>query len=317
MSVKARALRPGDRIAVVAPASPFPREDFDEGIAELSRLGFTPVYDETVFARDGYVAGTPETRASAIMRAWQDPDIAALIGVRGGYGSAQVLPHLNRDVARRARKAVIGYSDLTALLTFLTIGCDQVAFHGPMLAGRLGRGSSGRGGDGAVGGYDRRSLLDALCRTEPLGELAPPGLDAVRDGDARGVLLGGNLAQLVSSLGTPFAFSPPEGYVLFLEEVGERPYRLDRMVTQLAQAGVIGRASAIVIGDLRDCDEPGGAVTGRGVMADLFKDFPGPVLAGFPSGHTAAPSITLPLGVACRVVGGARPRLVVEEAAVE
>jgi len=172
---KPRALGPGDRLAIVAPASPFTREEFDSGVQEIRRLGFEPVYDDTVFARQRYVAGAPELRAAAIHAAWRDPSIAGVIGVRGGYGSAQILPLLDREEARRVTKPFIGYSDLTSMLTFLTIGCDLVAFHGPMLAGRLGRGASG---------YDEASFVAALTRTEPMGELAPSGLESVRAGDA-------------------------------------------------------------------------------------------------------------------------------------
>ena len=308
MKLKPRPLESGDRLAVVAPASAFARDEFDQGVEEIRRLGFEPVYEKSVFEKQRYLAGSPETRARAIHTAWQDPSIAGLIGVRGGYGSAQVLPLLDRALARRARKPFIGYSDLTAVLTFLTMGCDCVAFHGPMLAGRLSRGEAG---------YDRASLLAALSRREPMGELLAPGVETLRPGEAAGVLLGGTLTQLLASLATPFAFAPPAGHVLFLDEVGERPYRLDRMVTQLAQSGLLARAAAVVIGELPQCDEPGGIVTARAVMADLFASFPGPVLIGFPSGHTTGPALTLPLGVSCRVVGGSRPRLVIEEAAVE
>jgi muramoyltetrapeptide carboxypeptidase len=183
----------------------------------------------------------------------------------------------------------------------------MVAFHGPMLAGRLARGADG---------YDAASFLNAVTRPQPLGELTPAGLETIKAGEARGPLYGGTMTQLLASLGTPFAFSPPAGAVLFLDEVGERPYRLDRMVTQLAQTGLLGRAAAVVIGELPNCDEPDGGVTGRAVMADLFRNFDGPVLVGFPSGHTTQPAVTLPLGVACRVVAGARPAVVIEEAAV-
>jgi len=306
--LKARALTPGDRLAVVAPASSFPREEFDRGIEEIRRLGFVPVYDDTVFARDGYVAGPPRVRAAAIQAAWRDESIAGVIAVRGGYGSVQLLPLLDRDQARRARKPFIGYSDLTSMLTFLTIGCDLVAFHGPMLAGRLG---------GGAARYDRDSFVAAVCDREPMGELAPPGLETIRAGEAAGTLLGGTLTQLLASIGTPFAFDPPSGYVLFLDEVGERPYRLDRMVTQLGQTGVLARASAVVVGELPKCDEPSGGPKARAVMADLLKDFQGPVLIGFPSGHTIGAAMTLPFGVSCRVIANSRPRIVIEESAVE
>jgi muramoyltetrapeptide carboxypeptidase len=306
--LKPRALVPGDRLAVVAPASPFERDQFDQGVEEIRRLGFIPVYDDSVFARQRYVAGSPELRATAIRTAWRDPAIAGVIGARGGYGSAQILPLLDPADARRACKPFIGYSDLTAVLTFLTIGCGLVAFHGPMLAGRLGR-----RGDG----YDRESFEKALCRREPMGELAPPALETVQPGEAGGPLLGGTLTQLLASLGTPYAFAPAAGYVLFLDEMGERPYRLDRMITQLRQTGLLSRANAVVVGELPRCDEPSGDPTARAVMADSFADFPGPVIIGFPSGHTTGAAMTLPFGVSCRVIAGPRPRLVIEEAAVE
>jgi muramoyltetrapeptide carboxypeptidase len=305
---KPRALTLGDRLAIVAPASPFIREEFDRGAEEIRTIGFEPVYDESVFARHGYVAGSPLVRAAAIHAAWKDPDIAGVIGARGGYGSAQVLPLLDRELALRAAKPFIGYSDLTAVLTFLNCTCGMVAFHGPMLAGRLGRGADG---------YDADSFERALCRLEPMGELTASGVETIRAGEAAGPLFGGTLTQLLASIGTPFAFDPPSGYVLFVDEVAERPYRLDRMLTQLKQTGLLGRAAAVVIGELPKCDEPAGEPTARQVMADLLADFTGPVIIGFPSGHTVTPAITLPFGVDARVVAGPSPRLVIEEAAVE
>jgi muramoyltetrapeptide carboxypeptidase len=304
---KPRALVPGDRLAVVAPASAFERDEFDAGIAEIQRIGFVPVFDETVFARRRYLAGDAATRAAAIHRAWADPTIAGVIAVRGGYGSAQVLPLLDAAQARATGKAFIGYSDITAILSFLTLQCGIVSFHGPMLAGRLGKGEAG---------YDLASFEKALCYAAPMGELDPPALESLREGEAEGMLVGGTLTQVLASLGTPYAFNPPAGYVLFLDEVAERPYRLDRMVTQLRQAGLLARAAAVVIGELPRCDEPSGEPTGRTVMADLFADFPGPVLFGFPSGHTTGPAMTLPFGVTARVIASANPRLVIEEAAV-
>jgi muramoyltetrapeptide carboxypeptidase len=304
---KPRALTRGDRVAVVAPASTFNREEFDRGVEEIRRLGFEPVYDDSVFARDRYLAGPAGVRAQALRAAWRDDSIAGMIAVRGGYGSAQLLPLLDASEIRHAAKPFIGYSDLTSLLTFITQQCGTVAFHGPMLDGRLARGADG---------YDRRSFENALCRPEPMGELTGEGLETIRPGEAAGPLMGGTVTQLLASLGTPFAFAPPAGYVLFFDEVAERPYRLDRMVTQLRQSGLLARASAVVIGELPRCDEPAGSLKARSVIAELLDDFAGPILFGFPSGHTVGPALTLPFGVACRVIAGARPRLVIEEAAV-
>ena len=307
MVVRPRALKAGDRLAVVAPASAFDRGEFAAGIHELRTLGFDPVYDDSVFARQRYLAGSPEVRAAALRAAWTDPSIAGLVSVRGGYGSAQLLPLLDRELVRQAAKVLVGYSDITTLLAFHTLFCGIVSFHGPMLAGRFGRGQSG---------YDRDSFMRAVTEPVPLGQLAPEGLEVVRPGETIGPLLGGTLTQLLASLGTPFAFTPPEGYVLLIDEVGERPYRLDRMITQARQAGLLAKARAIVIGELPNCDEPSGDPTGRAVMADLLADFPGPVVIGFPTGHTTGPTMTLPLGVACRVIADGRPRIVIEDAAV-
>lgn len=306
--LKPRALEPGASVALVAPASPFDRHDFERGLQEIRRLGFQPKWDESVFERRTLVAGSPEVRAAAIRSAWADPSIGAVIGVRGGYGSVQVLPLLNPAEARHGCKPFVGYSDLTSVLNFLTGCCAMVAFHGPTLVGRFS------GGDAE---YDRASFLAAVGRREPLGEISSQTLDVLRSGEASGPLLGGTVTQLLASLGTPFAFNPPQGYVLFFEEVGERPYRLDRMITQLRQSGLLARASAVVVGELPRCDEPSGGPTARGVLAEAFSDFPGPVLFGFPSGHTSSPAVTLPFGVTCRVLAGSRPRLAIDEAAVE
>jgi muramoyltetrapeptide carboxypeptidase len=306
--VRPRALRPGDRVAVAAPASPFDRELFDRGLAELERLELRPTYDDRVFARRGFTAGDAALRAAALRDALADPTVAGVFCARGGYGSAQALPLLDPDACRDARKPIIGYSDVTALLSFLVCQCGLVAFHGPMLAGRLSEGAAG---------YDRDSLVRVLMHAAPAGELSPEGLDVLRPGEAHGPLLGGTLTQLCASLGTPFAFDPPQGCVLFIEDTGERPYRLDRMLTQLRQAGVLGRAAAIVFGQMPRCDEPGGSPTARDTASDALDGFRGPAIFGFPSGHATSPAYTLPLGVEARVIAGRRPALVIEEAAVE
>ncbi len=304
---KAPALRPGSRIAVVSPASPSSRAAFDDDIAEIRRLGYVPVHDASVFEReDGYLSGPPATRAAAFLRYWDDPEVAALIAVRGGYGSVHLLPSLGRARLAATPKLFIGYSDTTSILSWLTTGCGIPALHGPMLDGRLAIGADG---------YDERSFL-ALAQGGAGLELRPPGLEVFRGGEAAGTLAGGTMTMLNASLATPYAFDPPAGCVLFLEDVDERPYRLDRMLTQLRLAGVLSRARALVFGEMRGCDEPGGAVTARDVIRRLTGDFPGPVVYGFPSGHSTGPAWTLPLGVRVRVTT-TPPGVVVEESPVE
>jgi muramoyltetrapeptide carboxypeptidase len=268
---------------VVSPGSPFARDEFDLGIAELRRLDFVPVYDQTVFAREaGYLAGTAEARAGAFLRFWRDPDIRALIATRGGYGSVQLLPFLDRTTMTATPKLFIGYSDNTSILSWLTCQCGITALHGPML--------------------DRR--------------LAPDGLSVFQESEAVGPLVGGTLTQLVASLGTPYAFDPPAGAILFIEDVNERPYRIDRMLTQLQLSGVLARAAGLIFGEMRSCDEPGGSVTARSVIQRLTQGFPGPVVYGFPSGHTTGPCWTLPFGVRVRLTTRPHPALLVEESPV-
>jgi muramoyltetrapeptide carboxypeptidase len=302
-----RPLTAGDRIAVVSPASPFARDEFDRGIAELRRLGFVPVYDESVFAREaGYLSGTPALRAEAFMRYWSDPAVAALIAARGGYGSVHLLPLLDRDRIQATPKLFIAYSDNTSILSWLTCQCGMSALHGPMLERRLSRGAPG---------YEESSFL-ALAQAGRGLVLAPDGLSILRQGEASGPLFGGTLTQLVASLGTPYAFDPPQGCILFLEDVNERPYRLDRMLTQLRLSGVIERAKALVFGEMRGCDEQAEEITARAVVERLTREFPGPIVYGFPSGHTSGPCWTLPLGVEVRVSTSPHPSLTVEESAV-
>jgi muramoyltetrapeptide carboxypeptidase len=304
---KPRMLRPGDRVALVAPASAFARAEFDAGIVELRTLGFDPVYDDSVFERRNYAAGSAGTRAAAFDRAWRDPSIAALMAVRGGYGSVHLLPLLDPALIAGPPKAFIGYSDNTSLLSWLTLEGRVVTFHGPMLEGRLARGEAG---------YDRDTLLRSLCRAEPVGEITHPQLEVLHSGEAAGMLIGGTMSLLCASLGTPYAFDPPNGCILFLEDVAEPPYRLDRMLTQLYLSGILSRASALVFGEMPRCDDPNGTHTAREVIEELTAGFRGPVLYGLPSGHTDGATLTLPFGVEARVIAGPQPALVIEESAV-
>ena len=305
--LKPCAVRPGGRVAIIAPASPFPRDEFESGVAEVRSLGFEPVIDPGIFDRRRYLAGDAVARARALMAAWQDPGIAAILTARGGYGSVELLPYLSIETLRRSPKLLVGYSDVTALLSFLTTRCLVTAVHGPTVTGGLG---------GGPAGYDRASFLGALTTASPAGAIPAPGLDIILPGEAEGPVMGGNLTQLAASMGTPYAFDPPDGCVLFLEDVNERPYRIDRLLTQLRQCGVLQRARALVFGEFPGCDEPDGTLTAREVVADAVRDFAGPVLWGLPVGHTSGPAVTLPLGVCARVVSEPQPAMGILESAV-
>jgi muramoyltetrapeptide carboxypeptidase len=305
---KLRRLKSGDRVALVAPASSFPSEEVQGGVAELERLGLEAVYDESLFEKARFVAGSVETRVAAIHRAWNDPSIAALIAMRGGYGSAQLLPFLDTGLMRSARKALIGYSDITAILSWY-LRNGLTAIHGPMVDRRLSKGTAA---------YDEDSFRRVMMQIEPAGELRPAQLEVLIGGAATGILAGGTLTQLAASLGTPWAFEPPNDCILFLEDIGERPYRIHRLLTQLSQAGVFATARAIVFGEFPGCNEPGGDPAIKDVLRDFFATgFAGPVLFNFPSGHTTGATWTLPLGVKAEVHDRPSPVVNILEAAVE
>jgi len=294
-------------VALVAPASPFDRSDFDRGVTELVRLGLEPVFDETIFAREPMVAGPAAMRATAFSHAFTRDDVDAVIAVRGGYGSVELLPALDADLLRRHRTAFVGYSDVTSLHVYLNCQVGLASVHGAMVGSRLANGPSC---------YDPGSFLASLG-TEPMGELATDGLVSVQPGEARGPIFGGTLTQIVGSLGTPFSFEPPAGHVLLIDEVAERPYRLRRALMQLRLSGRLARAAAVVFGQLPRCDEPGGSIGAIDVVREFFADFPGPVIFGFATGHTTTPLLSVPLGVETRVIAAAASRLILEEAAAE
>jgi muramoyltetrapeptide carboxypeptidase len=309
-----RPAGPGSRVGLIAPASPFDRGELDRGVAELRRLGFDPVYDERVFERRGFVAGDAESRVAQLVELWQRTGagaVDAIIAIRGGYGSLQMLPTLSRlgaPILAEPLASLVGYSDVTSLHIWLNCCAGTTSIHGPMLDRRLSQGPSA---------YDSASFLASL-RPEPMGELRPEGVEVLKAGEAEGPLIGGTLTQVLASLGTPWAFDPTEGAVLFIDEVAERPYRIDRMLVQLRLTGLLARVSAIIFGQMPRCDEADGSVTAKATVADVLADFPGPILYGFPSGHTITPFVTLPFGVHTRVVAqDGSPGLVIEESGVD
>ena len=279
--------------------------------AELLRRGLPEPIPEPILDVPASTLASPWRRLAA-----STIDAAAILVVAAmalsSYQSGSILYLLvlgGTQIAllmRRARKVFVGYSDVTALLWF-HLQHGLMCFHGPMIERRIAAGEAG---------YDAASFLGAVQGSSPMGALAPTGLDVLKPGEATGVLVGGTLTQMAASLGTPWACDPPPGCLLFIEDVGERPYRIDRMLTQLAQAGILARANGLIIGELPACDEPGGDPCIRDVLIDFFHDFRGPILFGFPSGHSSGPTWTLPFGVHARIVTSP-PTLDIIEAAVE
>jgi muramoyltetrapeptide carboxypeptidase len=271
-------LSPGGRIRLIAPAGSFPVDDFERGVERL-RERYQVSFDPDILARDGYFAGSDARREAELRAAIEDPAIDAIVAVRGGFGAARLLPAL--DPARLAAqpKLLVGFSDISALHA-LWARAGLGSIHGSMVAA-LGRSDTVR-----------------IARWQRAVEgVLPPQLNGLRTiarGRGRGPLLGGNLAVLTSLIGTPFL---PElgGCVLFLEDVGERPYRVDRMLTTWAQAGVLQRPAAIALGAFSDCGPGPDGVTVEQVLDDRLGSLGIPVVAGVPAGHLDD-NLELPFG---------------------
>ena len=276
-------LRRGDRIAVIAPASAAAKPRLMRGAAALEELGFEPRIEKQALLRRGRYAGTDAERAKALLRAIAAPDVGAVVFARGGFGAARILPLVADALLASSPKILVGYSDATSLLSFLTGKLGWVTFHGPMVASDFGE----------LGARDRSSFVAALTSEAP----APLRLSkTIRRGIAEGQVFGGCLSILVSLLGTPYAVDLSDR-ILFLEDVHEEPYQLDRMLTQLRQTGQLGRARGIVFGEMARCGRRSELLA---VLEERTADLGIPVAFGLPSGHGRGKR-TLPLGVRARL----------------
>lgn len=296
---KPQPLQPGDVVRVIAPASPLTNgERLANGLATLESWGLRVRMREGMNDRRHlFFAGRPEERASELMEALLDPEAKLILPVRGGYGLTTILPMLDAAAVKAAGpKIVCGCSDLTALLTWLVQDVGQTCFHGPMV-GALGE------RDAAGTERLRRLLFDG---GKP-AELRPASSDAhtfcASPGVATGRAVGGSLSLLAAQCGTPWQLDAT-GAILFLEDVGERPYRIDRMLTQLAQAGLFEQAAGVVFGDFTGCDEPNGGLGWRDAVDRVFRKLAVPVLLGVPFGH-GNPNLAWPLGVRAHLDAGA------------
>jgi len=286
---RASALRKGDRVRLVAPASPFDRRLFERGVKAVRQMGYEPVYDRAEFRQAGFLAGSDEERARRLGRALMDPEAAAVWFIRGGYGSARLLPRLKWKLLRRYPKVLIGFSDTTALLVSLTVPEGYVTIHGPVVT-QLPRLPVG----------PKRWLAKLVGRPEPAGRVPLGGMKTVVPGKINGFLTGGNLATLASMVGTPY-FPELAGSILFIEDTGEEAYRLDRMFNQLLQAGVLKNVFGVVIGTLAGCKPPGRVKYGaRKTLERAVAELGVPAVSGASFGH-AERNVALPLGVLARL----------------
>ncbi len=281
-------LAPGDPVRVIAPSGPVPREAFAAGI-EVLRARYDVRHDDGVFAREGYLAGSDERRLAELTAALADPDARAIVMARGGYGLLRLLPFVDPGVLAARPRPIVGFSDGTALLAFAA-RAGVASIHGPVVT-QLGSLPAG----------DQRALFERLETPGP--SLLLDGLEGLIPGRVRGPLIGGNLEVFSRLVGTPF-LPDVSGAILFFEDLGERPYRIDRLLTHLDLAGVFGAASGVIAGDFSGCREPeatrADSPTAEDVLVDRLGRLPVPVALRGAFGHGTR-NRALPYGTLCEL----------------
>jgi muramoyltetrapeptide carboxypeptidase len=328
--IKPRRLNFGDTIGIVAPASapPDPKA-INRSVEALEQLGFKPKLAANVRKRWGFLAGSDRERAADLMKMFMDRKVNAIVCVRGGYGTARLLPLLDYKKIRANPKIFIGYSDITSLHCAFLVKSNLISFHGPMLNSDFIKDDFPQ--------FTLQSFLRTLMTPEPAGSIGrasrvegrgekkqnptkSSGLCILRSGKASGQLIGGNLSVLCTTLATPYQPNF-KNRILFFEELEEVPYRLDRMLTHLLNAGLLQQVAGIAIGTNKDCIDPKakGCKEYRQTMKDVFREKLGPlkvpIVLGLPFGHVPL-NVTLPVGVRA-TLDGAKGDLVIEEAGVK
>ncbi len=306
--VKPRALRPGDTVGIVAPASNLKRELVEKGSEALRQLGYKPFYFESILEQEIYFAGSAERRARELGEMFARDEVRGILCARGGYGANYLLGRVDLQKIADHPKIFVGYSDITTLLAWFADSAGFVTFHGPMVTKdfALAEGIDLASWNAAVGGatgWEVNSSGDS-------------GVEGLVDGAAEGILYGGCLSLLVAALGTPYDIRT-EGTILFLEDVNARPFQIDRMLMQLKLAGKLEGVKGIVFGEMLDCLQTNNqGYTLQQVILRIVGDLEIPVAYGLRSGHVTRRNITLPIGVrAALSVNGADVTLKILEAA--
>ncbi len=285
---KPPVLKKGETIGIVAPAAAADALAVESAVRVLQQAGYRVCVGESVFRRSGYLAGKDRERLDDLLRMFGDADVRAIFCARGGYGSGRLLPMLVDELEVSDPKIFVGYSDLTFLLTYLAQACDLVTFHGPMISDFQAHPDSVGQLLALLGGDRAGWNLTALSILQP--------------GTAEGVLTGGCLSAVVATLGTDYEVDC-SGKVLFLEDVNEKPFRIDRMLTQMRQAGKLEDVVGVMFGEMAGCSaDPNESVKVLDVIKSHFASSDYPVVFGIPSGHGGGTS-TLPMGARVRLAG--------------
>ncbi len=286
------ALRPGDTIGIIAPAGPIREDALEAGCSTLLRLGYRPFYLPSILDHDLYFAGSVERRVNELHEMFRRREVRAILCARGGYGCNYLLPHLDLALIRRNTKIFAGCSDVTTLLTYLCDAAGMVTFHSPMAAGDFGRSD----------GIDQEAWFAAVASGQEYRRaFAPQEVQPLAPGSAEGMLYGGCLSLLCASLGTPYEIQT-RATILFVEDLNEPPYRIDRMLMQLRLAGKFKAVRGIIFGEMRRCNQGNGEdYTLQQVVMRVIGDLGIPIAFGLKSGHVSGRNFTLPFGVRAKL----------------
>ena len=305
--LKPPAVAPDARVAVIAPASSSKPERLSRGIEALRARGYDAGFGKYAQGRQApYFSGTAEERLADLHAAFADSEIQAIFCTRGGYGSNYLLEDIDLDLIRDNPKPLFGYSDMTTVQTWLLDELGLTTFHGPMVAA-----------DFAVDGGVHDASFDAALDGDTITVGPAEGLRILRPGRAQGVMYGGCLSILTASLGTRFA-PQTEGKLLFLEDVGTKPYQIDRMLRQMVLAGKFDGVTGFVFGEMLECASPGTSPDLlEQVILRVLDWFDGPIAFGLRSGHVSRSNVTLPLGIEAELILEDEPLLQYLEPAVQ
>ncbi|MEN0110550.1 MAG: LD-carboxypeptidase [Planctomycetota bacterium] len=301
-AVKPAGLRPGDTIMIVAPAGELVKKRIDTAKKRLEGMGFEVLIPKDLYAVRGYLAGPDERRAAELMAAFADPEVDAIFPGTGGYGTMRILDLLDYDVIRENPKVLVGFSDITGLHIALGVKCDLITFHSPNP--QWGLGSWDNLPAFSARYFWRNLLAEQNAEGEAGFDYEPPSwapLGTFAPGVGEGPLCGGNLSLVASLTGTEYQLDT-EGRVLFLEDVNEAPYRIDRMLRQMKLTGQLDRCAGVILGQFRKCEHDGSgtSLSLTEVFLDYFADAPYPVVCNFPAGHVKL-NATLPFGAVARI----------------
>jgi muramoyltetrapeptide carboxypeptidase len=291
--IRPSKLSVGDTVGLIAPASPFSREVFDKAVRQLNELGLKIKFGKNLHEQYGYLAGRDDRRLEDIHAMFKDPEVKAVWCIRGGYGTTRLLPNLDYELIRQNPKILIGYSDITALLHAIFLKTGLIGFHGPVAATTMNDYNLASLRQ-LLFEHHEKQFIDKFTYDQEADEYQS---EIINPGKASGQLTGGNLSLLAAMAGTEFGMDAT-GKLVFIEDVGEKPYRIDRMFTQLRQSANLGKAKGIILGVFNDCNPKEGdfSLSLKQTLEDRLGDLGIPVYYGFSFGHVDQ-LCTIPVGV--------------------